>query len=213
MNFLEKILFKDTLNNYRLQVLHHMKWFSLLLIAFLLVTLYLKTSHSKYGYAITKNIWPHQDKAKNLPDSVYYVANGIVPIKSNKLLTSFVLGAPEQRGNSFEFTNPELIAVIILLIFTHFFTKAIIKYGPFHNEAIKWLKKGVVLSLLVFFFKSVLYSFFDNQFEKDYGKQYSLDMSYYVGENGWLYFTLLLGFFLNIFQYGKKLQEENDLTV
>jgi glucose-6-phosphate-specific signal transduction histidine kinase len=213
MNFLEKLFFKDTLNNYRLQVLYHMRWFSLLLIVLLLSVFYLKTNNSKYGYAITQKIWPQHVNEKNLPYGIYYEAKGLLPIKSNKILNTLIFGAPEDRGNSLPLTNPDLIAAIILLVLAHFFSKAIIKYGPFHQQSIKWLKKGVIVSLLTFFFKGILLSLFESSFEKDYDETYSLDTYYYVGYSGWLYFSLLLSFFLNIFQYGKKIQQDNDLTI
>ncbi len=95
----------------------------------------------------------------------------------------------------------------------HFFTKAILKFGPFKKGAIVWLKNSVMLTMLIFFLKTHCIFLLMYSFNQDYPNSRFVEDSQNLFGYGWLYFGIFLSFIMNIFNYGRKLQEENDLTV
>jgi Protein of unknown function (DUF2975) len=212
MKFNWKELFiKKDWQKFNLQPLLNMRWLTLVLITFLVIMQIVNLSIYKNGYPIKKTLTQSLITEKELPQDIFYVAKGILPIKSNKYINGILIGESEKVVSGINFSNIDLIGIIAFLICMHFWTKSILKYGPFKIESIIWLKHSVISAMLIFSIKALSTFLFLYSFDKDYP-----DSSYIIDtktDYGWLYFSILLSFIMNIFNYGRKLQEENDLTV
>lgn len=212
MSWLRKKFFKNELDDFKVKVLYNIKSATLFMIIPLAFMYYIDFNGEK-GIAVAKNLYGNSvDKACSL-DSNYFVAKGVVPLKeSNFLIKLFYYKGTTQSHNKPEWTFIDFLGIVTLLVLIHFFIRNTINYGPFDKRTTYYLKWSMFISIGIFFIKIGLLIFIEFYFRNIVELKDRVDTTVYGGQ-GWIYTFSIYGFILNIFNYGRKLQEDVDLTV
>jgi hypothetical protein len=139
-------------------------------------------------------------------------SNGTLPIAQDNIIDKLLLSASNGYTSMIpSYCGIDLIGVLVLIFLTAHYITTSIKHGIFSTRSIYCLQKQTIVCLIMFIVKMVSIRILSRKFHLNF-PEYRLDKNFYE-PFGWLYAMTIFVVIINIFNYGKKLEEENDLTI